>query len=235
MELQLGDIEWEMLSPTFRKSIKVTPKKRSRGRPPTGGKDPARTIRLSDEFIATVDTWAARQDDLPSRSESIRRLVELGLAFQPRQKKPSPANPHADYEFLQMAEQFFGGYKLIPDRHPMDFARYFLFCHAIEVGLKAYLIKLGDSADDVKNKFGHDLARLLLACKKRGLAITDHDVDWLSGLSETHKKFWARYPKEDWSQSGIPTIPQFEAVGLKVLDAVAMTINGAPMIRSWQV
>ena len=48
------------------------------GRKPTGV-DPARTIRLSDEFIATVDAWAGRQDDMPSRSEAIRRLVELGL------------------------------------------------------------------------------------------------------------------------------------------------------------
>lgn len=48
------------------------------GRPATGT-DPARTIRLSDDFIATVDAWAARQDDTPSRSEAIRRLVEIGL------------------------------------------------------------------------------------------------------------------------------------------------------------
>ena len=43
------------------------------------GVDPARTIRLSDEFIATVDAWAERQADAPGRSEAIRRLVELGL------------------------------------------------------------------------------------------------------------------------------------------------------------
>jgi hypothetical protein len=48
------------------------------GRKPTG-RDPARTIRLSDEFISTVDAWAAKQDDAPGRSEAIRRLVELGL------------------------------------------------------------------------------------------------------------------------------------------------------------
>jgi Ribbon-helix-helix protein, copG family len=48
------------------------------GRKPTGT-DPARTIRLSDEFLAKVDAWAAAQDDNPSRSEAIRRLVELGL------------------------------------------------------------------------------------------------------------------------------------------------------------
>jgi hypothetical protein len=48
------------------------------GRPATGT-DPARTIRLSDEFIANVDAWAAAQDDEPGRSEAIRRLVEIGL------------------------------------------------------------------------------------------------------------------------------------------------------------
>jgi hypothetical protein len=48
------------------------------GRPATG-KDPVRTMRLSDEFITTIDAWAARQDDAPTRSEAIRRLVELGL------------------------------------------------------------------------------------------------------------------------------------------------------------
>jgi hypothetical protein len=53
-------------------------KRTGAGRPATG-KDPARTIRLSDEFIANVDTWAASQADSPTRSEAIRRLVDLGL------------------------------------------------------------------------------------------------------------------------------------------------------------
>jgi hypothetical protein len=48
------------------------------GRPATG-KDPVRTMRLSDEFMASVDAWAAEQDDEPGRSEAIRRLVEIGL------------------------------------------------------------------------------------------------------------------------------------------------------------
>ena len=48
-------------------------------------------MRLSDEFIATVDAWAARQDDMPSRSEAIRRLVELGLTVKTKAKQPSAA------------------------------------------------------------------------------------------------------------------------------------------------
>jgi hypothetical protein len=57
-------------------SKRVIPKKR--GRPATGN-DPVRAFRMSDEFMATVDAWAAKQDDKPSRAEAIRRLVELGL------------------------------------------------------------------------------------------------------------------------------------------------------------
>jgi hypothetical protein len=49
-----------------------------RGRPATGNA-PSRTFRLTDEFMATLDAWAANQADNPSRSEAIRRLVELGL------------------------------------------------------------------------------------------------------------------------------------------------------------
>jgi len=55
---------------------KVTPKRP--GRPATG-KDPIRTFRLSDEKIAEIDAWAARQPDKPSRSEALRRLIEFGL------------------------------------------------------------------------------------------------------------------------------------------------------------
>ena len=55
---------------------KAIPKRR--GRPATG-KAPTRTLRLTDEFIADVDEWASEQADEPSRSEAIRRLVEIGL------------------------------------------------------------------------------------------------------------------------------------------------------------
>jgi hypothetical protein len=62
---------------------KAIPKGRGGKRPGSGrkptGVDPARTIRLSDKFIASVDQWAKWQQDPITRSEAIRRLVELGL------------------------------------------------------------------------------------------------------------------------------------------------------------
>lgn len=52
--------------------------RKKRGRPATG-QDPVSAIRLSAELRASVDAWAARQDDKPGRSEAIRRLVEIGI------------------------------------------------------------------------------------------------------------------------------------------------------------
>ena len=61
----------------MKSSTKTVVRKRA-GRPATG-QDPVTAIRLSKELRGTVDDWAGKQDDTPSRSEAIRRLVELGL------------------------------------------------------------------------------------------------------------------------------------------------------------
>lgn len=36
-------------------------------------------VRLQPELAAPLDDWRRQQQDLPSRAEAIRRLVELGL------------------------------------------------------------------------------------------------------------------------------------------------------------
>ena len=54
----------------------VMPKKR-RGRPASGGRDPQVVLRMPAELIKAADAWGEANDI--GRSESIRRLVELGL------------------------------------------------------------------------------------------------------------------------------------------------------------
>jgi hypothetical protein len=61
------------------KSIRVTPKK-ARGRPATG-RDPHVTARMPTALIVEVEAWAVAND--ASRSEAIRRLVEIGLRAKP--------------------------------------------------------------------------------------------------------------------------------------------------------
>jgi Arc/MetJ-type ribon-helix-helix transcriptional regulator len=85
----------------MKRSIKkATPKRR--GRPATG-KAPTRTLRLTDEFLDKIDHWATQQEDQPSRSEAIRRLVERGLTINPRAKQPSPAHAARAKELARTA------------------------------------------------------------------------------------------------------------------------------------
>jgi hypothetical protein len=59
----------------MKKSITVKPK---RGRPPSGGRDPFVGIRLPTTLIDEISVWSERHE-AGSRSEAIRRLVEIGL------------------------------------------------------------------------------------------------------------------------------------------------------------
>jgi len=53
--------------------------KRRPGRPATG-KDPVQALRMPPELQARISAWIERQPEpKPSRSEAIRRLIELGL------------------------------------------------------------------------------------------------------------------------------------------------------------
>jgi hypothetical protein len=42
-------------------------------------------MRVSEQFLRTVDDWRRGQTDLPSRAEAVRRLVELATKTK---KKP---------------------------------------------------------------------------------------------------------------------------------------------------
>jgi len=64
----------------MKKSIKVDQKKR-RGRPATG-RDPMVSSRIPAPTVDAIDEWAVRNET--TRSDAIRRLVELGLKAKPR-------------------------------------------------------------------------------------------------------------------------------------------------------
>ena len=36
-------------------------------------------LRMSSRMFEAIDDWRRKQDDLPSRSEAIRRLVEIAM------------------------------------------------------------------------------------------------------------------------------------------------------------
>jgi hypothetical protein len=49
------------------------------GRPPGRVQNRPFQMRVSNEFLRSIDKWRRQQQDRPSRSQAIRQLVELGL------------------------------------------------------------------------------------------------------------------------------------------------------------
>jgi len=63
--------------------------RRARGRPAKLIQDRPFQMRVSEQFLRTVDDWRRTQVDLPSRAEAIRRMVELAAKMK---KKPTDGN-----------------------------------------------------------------------------------------------------------------------------------------------
>jgi len=95
----------------MKKSIKVAPKRR--GRPAAGGRDPHIAARMPQTLIDQVEAWASAND--ASRSEAIRRLVELGLTIKTKAKQPSVARAHRAKELATKAIE-----KIIDPAAPTD-------------------------------------------------------------------------------------------------------------------
>jgi hypothetical protein len=71
------------------KSAKVSVTKKPIGRPRTGiGTQVG--MRWQERDLAAIDEWRRRQRDLPSRTDAIRRLVELGLKAKSAKKREAP-------------------------------------------------------------------------------------------------------------------------------------------------
>jgi hypothetical protein len=68
------------------KSISV--KRKRAGRPATGT-EPLYGVRIADALMKQIMAWAKSQG--ATRSEAIRRLVELGLTVKTKAKQPSAA------------------------------------------------------------------------------------------------------------------------------------------------
>tara|TARA_R100001143_G_C3293917_1_gene102510 strand:- start:17 stop:223 length:207 start_codon:yes stop_codon:yes gene_type:complete len=44
-------------------------------------------MRVSEDWLSQIDDWRRHQDDLPSRAEAIRRLIEQGLKAEAEIKR----------------------------------------------------------------------------------------------------------------------------------------------------
>ncbi len=74
------------------------------------------------------------------------------------------------YAYFMWGRDFADAARLVsPTRPGINIVPYFLHCQAIELGLKAFLLLKGMNKNDVRKKYGHDLAEILGRAKREGL------------------------------------------------------------------
>jgi hypothetical protein len=80
----------------------ISAKQKSAGRPATGI-TPMMGFRAEPATRAEIVRWAENQPDMPSLSEAIRRLVELGLTVRTKAKQPPQARANRAKELATKA------------------------------------------------------------------------------------------------------------------------------------
>jgi|SRR5262245_34194425 len=98
-------------------------------------------------------------------------------------------------DFWERSVDFYDAYKNLREQRLFDWARYSLIGHAVEVGLKSYLMARGYKRKKLQKKFGHDLDALLGKAKDNGLAVNARTERDIGHLNHVHDNFLARYPE----------------------------------------
>jgi hypothetical protein len=93
-------------------------KQKSAGRPATGI-TPMMGFRADSMIRAEIVRWAENQPDMPTLSEAIRRLVELGLAVKTKPRQAAAARAARAKELAGQAIDKIGD----PAAHPEERAQ----------------------------------------------------------------------------------------------------------------
>jgi hypothetical protein len=99
-------------------------------------------------------------------------------------------------EYLDRAAEFMQAFREVKPQPVFDWPRYLLLGHAVEVALKAYLLEYRKGAmDKLREKYKHNLEKLLRHAKKKGLRVTAKVEADIKRLNYVHNKYLARYPE----------------------------------------
>src|SRR5262249_1417205 len=93
--------------------------------------------------------------------------------------------PILHIEFFDRARQFRRAYETLQSSgRSLDWAKYLLFYHAMELALKAYLVQQGATEKDLTDKFGHDMKKLVNGAVKRGLTLPRGSKEMIASLGK---------------------------------------------------
>jgi len=114
-----------------------------------------------------------------SKTPTSTRLPTIGV---------DPGTPEGLAKtFVVGAGEYLKGAQDLDEGFPDQTGAYMLTFHAIELGLKAFLISYGLSENDLQRRYGHDLVGLYDEATKRGLTIKEPGVeDTLAWINKWH-------------------------------------------------
>ncbi len=119
--------------------------------------------------------------------------------------------------FVVYAEQFLKAAQSIPkEDKKFTPVPYYLYCRALELILKAFLLAKGHGVDELRKRFGHNLKRLWKAARKDGLAdaVPELPSDIENVLAQANQyyknKAFEYFDFKRWAHSyeGLPPLDQ---------------------------
>ena len=157
-----------------------------------------------------------------------------------KKKRPDPVSylddtPVPMTDFWERAMDFHQAYKNLREQLLFDWARYALLGHAVEVGLKSYLMAHGWKRKKLQREFGHDLDALLIEAKSKGLAVSSKVEKDIGYLNHVHDNFLARYPEYEGLTTndgkGIVAVEELAPSAEKLLTGVGNALAPKPKKR----
>jgi hypothetical protein len=132
----------------------------------------------------------------------------------------------ADYpifHYEERAEAFYDAFRQLRpgDTITTSWPHYLLLCHAVELGLKAFLAARGVSEPQLRTDFGHKIDPLMREALTRGLNIGVLAASEIMQLDEAHAKHWSRYPRQE--NKPVFVIEFFEPYVRELLQAVSIS------------
>jgi hypothetical protein len=128
---------------------------------------------------------------------------------------------------LDRAGEFFEAFRQlpVPAGRPISWPRYFLLCHAVEIGLKAFLALHGVPIAKLRKDFAHKIDPLMREALSKGLNIGTLAASEIMQLDEAHSKHWSRYPRQE--SKPVFVIDAFEPYVRELLQVLSTSIRGS--------
>jgi hypothetical protein len=115
--------------------------------------------------------------------------------------------------FWCMALDYFAAERALPDESTARFGLvpHYLLCHSLELSFKAFLADKGNTIEDMRKRFNHDLGELLRECEANGLAASFPNVTELRTQIRQVNKYYSEKQFE-YGEISIYDLPELKAL-----------------------